>query len=416
MKPKTNLPAAAGLDIGSSHVRCVIGLAQEDNPLPSVVGLGEAPNRGVRKGIVVDIEETVSAITRAVEEAERISGLNINHASVGVNGSHLLTVGSHGVIAIGAAPRDINEEDVSRAEEAAMVMQLPPNREIVQAFARSYQIDGQDHIKDPVGMSGLRLEVEMGLVTAATPFIKNMTRAVHQAGINPDNLVANPLAAAQIVADKERREQGVVVIDIGASTTGLAVFEEGELLQVAVLPVGAAHITNDLAIGLRTEIETAEKLKLEHVNANPKHARADRDLTIKELNGEELTVPYHQIDSIAKARLAELFSLINKELGKIKRDGLLPGGAILCGGGANLSGITELAKQSLRLPARVGVPAGFYGIIDKISNPRYATALGLLMANASFEPSSHAFGSVLAMLSSSKNLVQKLVNKARGKP
>ncbi len=411
MKPKTNLPVAIGLDIGSSAVRCVIGLAQEDNPAPSIVGLGEAPNGGVRRGIVVDIDETVSAITTAVEEAERISGININRATVGVNGSQLLTVGSHGVIAIGAVAREISEEDVSRAEEAAAVMQLPPNREIIQAFARSYQIDGQDHIKDPVGMSGLRLEVEMGLVTAATPFIKNLGRAVSQAGINLDNLVANPLAAAQIVADKNRREQGVVVVDIGASTTGLAVFEEGELLQVAVLPVGAGHITNDLAIGLRTEIETAEKLKLEHVNADPKHSHAERQLTIKELSGEELTVSYSQINSIAKARLAELFDLINKDLSKIKRDGLLPGGAILCGGGANLAGIAELAKHSLRLPARIGKSEGFSGIVDKISNPAYATVLGLMVENLQAEHPSGTLGSVMATLGSSKDFVQKLLNK-----
>ena len=351
--PQTHtLPVAIGLDIGSTAVRCVIGLQEEGAPAPSIIGVGVAPTSGVRKGVVVDVEDTVSAITAAIDEAERISGITVNHATIGVNGGHLLTVASHGIIAVGGS-REITPADVARAEEAAAVMQLPPNREILQIFPVNYIVDGQEHVKDPVGMSGMRLEVDSRLVTGSTPFLKNLARSVFQGGVSIDSQVGMPLASAQIAASKRLRELGCLVVDIGSSTTGIAVFEEGELMHMAVLPVGSAHITNDIAIGLRTDIDTAEKIKIEHVNAGATIKDNKKTVKVKELSGEIINPSIDEINEIAQARLEEIFELVDRELRKIKREGMLPGGVLLCGGGANLAGVEELAKKSLRLPARI---------------------------------------------------------------
>lgn len=379
MNRKPSQATGIGLDIGTATVRCVVGIQETEAGGTSVIGVGEAPNHGVRKGIVVDIEETVSAISQAVEDAQRMAGLAVNHATVGVNGAHIIAVGSHGIVAIGAGSRDITEADLARVEEAATIIQLPPNREIIQAFPRSYQIDGQDNIKDPVGMNGVRLEVDTCLITAATPFVKNLVRCAQQAGVSIDSLAANPLAASLTLADKRLREQGSVIIDIGASTTGLAVFEEGELMHLAVLPLGGAHITNDLAIGLRTEIETAEMIKLEHTKLVA--GSAGRNLKVKELSGKDIIVSSSEINMIANARLDEIFEAVTDELKKIKRDGMLPGGAVLCGGTAKLAGIDDVAKETLRLPVHIGKPQGFAGLVEKINSPAYATALGLMMAD-----------------------------------
>lgn len=415
MNKKSFSNSAVGLDIGSRYVRCVVGMQEPQAPAPSIIGVGTAANNGVRKGVVVDIEETVSAISQALDEAVRIAGINVNHATIGANGTHLITVGSHGIIAVGAGSREITEQDLARAEEAATVIQLPPNREIIQAFPYNYQVDGQEGVKDPIGMSAVRLEVDTLLVTAATPFIKNVARAVNQAGINIDGFLANPLAAALTVVDKNHRDQGTVLLDIGATTTGVAVYEEGDLLHVGILPIGGGHITNDLAIGLRTEIDVAEKVKLEHVNVSPKtaSAHADRHIKIHD-NGEELTIAQKEIDDIARARLEELFEMVNAELRKIKREGMLPGGAIICGGGANLRGLEDFAKQALRLPAHVGRPHGFSGIVDKVSDPAYATAIGLMLADFSSASNVALFSSAMSVVAPVKEITNRLLRRLKG--
>lgn len=408
MAQKSTLQVSVGLDIGSSRVRCVVGMQEEDAPAPSIIGVGVAPTTSVRKGTIVDIDDTVSAITAAVDEAERISGVTVNHASVGVNGSHILTVSSHGIIAIGSSSREITDADIERVEEASNVMQLPPNREIIQAFPRSYTLDGQERIKDPAGMSGVRLEVDTALITAGTPFMKNITRCVNQAGLAIDSYVTNPLAAATTAVTKRDQEVGAVVIDIGDSTTGLAVFEESELLHAAVIPVGAGHISNDLAIGLRVDIDTAGKIKLEHVSANPKTRthKHGSNISVKDLKGEDMIISEFDINSIAQARLDEIFDLIDKELKKLKRDGMLPGGAILTGGGANMNGIADYAKKAMRLPARIGAPDGFSGIVDKITDPSFSVAIGLMINN--LERSHQKEGPVDSILASTKSAITSL--------
>lgn len=381
---KPNEEIYIGLDIGSTKVCCVVGLQEEGSTLPSVIGLGVAPTTGMRKGVVVDVEETVSAITAAVDEAERISGIGIDRATVSVDGAHVSSLNSKGVIAVGRADQEISEEDLRRAEEAATAVQIPPNREILQVFARNYTVDGQTNIKDPVGMHGVRLEVESHIITGGTPAIKNLNRSIYQAGIDIEGQVLVPLAAARAVLTKRQRESGVAVIDIGGGTTGMAVFEEGDVLYSNILPVGAGHITNDLAIGLRTSLETAEQIKLKYVKANPTKISAGEKIRIEELGPEEMVISRRELNRIAGARLEELMQMVKQELHHIGKDGLLPSGVVLTGGGAKMEGMVEFTKDFLGLPVIIGQPEGMTGIVDKIADPAYAAPVGLMLENMAF--------------------------------
>jgi cell division protein FtsA len=370
-----------GLDIGSTKVCCVVGLHEEGAALPSVIGVGTAPTSGMRKGVVVDVEETVSSITAAVDEAERISGVAIDRATISIDGGHVASQNSKGVIAVGRADQEITVDDLVRVEEAATAIQLPPNREIIQVFPRSYSVDGQENIKDPVGMHGVRLEVESHIITGSVPAIKNLDRSIHQAGILVQGQVLVPLASARAVLTKRQKELGVALVDIGGGTTGVAVYEEGDILYSSVIPVGGGHITNDLAIGLKTNIDTAEKIKLKYVRAHlPKATQAEK-LQIEELSGDENVVSRKELQKIAGARLDEIFQLVRAELKKVGKDIMLPGGVVLTGGGAKMAGIEELAKERLQLPAVVGKPEGFSGIVDRISDPAYSAPIGLMLEN-----------------------------------
>jgi cell division protein FtsA len=372
-----------GLDIGSTKVCCVVGLHEDGAALPSVIGVGTAPTSGMRKGVVVDVEETVSSITAAVDEAERISGVAIDRATISIDGGHVTSQNSKGVIAVGRADQEITVDDLVRVEEAATAIQLPPNREIIQVFPRSYSVDNQDNIKDPVGMHGVRLEVESHIITGSVPAIKNLDRSIHQAGIVVQGQVLVPLAAARAVLTKRQKELGVALVDIGGGTTGVAVYEEGDILYSSVIPVGAGHITNDLAIGLKTSIDTAEKIKLKYVRAHTSKANLSEKIRIEELESDDNLITRKELQKIAGARLEEIFQLVRAELRKVGKDVMLPGGVVLTGGGAKMTGIEELAKEALQLPAVVGKPEGFTGIVDRINDPAYAAPIGLMLENMS---------------------------------
>ncbi|HEY2003933.1 MAG TPA: cell division protein FtsA [Candidatus Saccharimonadia bacterium] len=372
-----------GLDVGSTKVCCIVGLHEEGAALPSVIGVGTAPTSGMRKGVVVDVEETVSSITAAVDEAERISGVAIDRATISIDGAHVASQNSKGVIAVGRADQEIMVDDVMRVEEAAAAIQLAPNREIIQIFPRSYSVDGQENIKDPVGMHGVRLEVESHIITGSVPAIKNLDRSIHQAGIAIQGQVLVPLAAARAVLTKRQKELGVALVDIGGGTTGVAVYEEGDILYSSVIPVGAGHITNDLAIGLKTSIDTAEKIKLKYVRAHNSKAALAEKLKIDELDEDESIITRKELQKIAGARLDEIFQLVRAELRKVGKDVMLPGGVVLTGGGAKMPGIEEMAKEALQLPAVVGKPEGFSGIVDRINDPAFAAPIGLMLENMS---------------------------------
>lgn len=372
---------AVGLDVGTTTVRCVIGHLDGSSPSATIIGVGTAPNNGMRKGAVVNIVNTAHAIDRALDEAERMSGHQVHGVSVSINGAHITAMSSKGVIAVTSPNNEISDEDLMRAQEAATVVQLPANREILQVTPRSYQLDGQENIKDPLGMSGVRLEVDAHVITALSPHVKNLLKSIEMTQTEVHNVVTAGLAAAKAVLTPQQMENGVAVIDIGGTTTSLAVFEEGDLQHVAVLPMGSVHITNDLAIGLRTDLDIAEGIKLQHASALPASDK-NAPKTVEYKHGaEKLTFATSDIEMIVGARLDEIFELVDKELHSVDRSGKLPGGVVLTGGGANMRHIAEYAKEKLRLAARKGVFGGFTGMTDKIAKPEFATALGLMMTD-----------------------------------
>jgi cell division protein FtsA len=374
-----------GLDIGTSHVRCVVGMIDpHSGNTPSVIGHGQAVNQGMRRGAVVHVDDVAEAIVQAVTEAERISGVQIKHATVNVNGSHVTGINSEGVIAISAANREITAEDRLRVEEAATIVSLPPNREIVQFFAKNYSLDGQRNIKDPVGMHGVRLEVDAHIVTAASPNMRNLDQALEKAEISPTHHTVSGLAAAEAVLTRQQREAGTVLLDIGAGTTNLIVFEDGEVQHVAVLPIGGQHLTNDLAIGLKTDIDIAERVKLEHATLRQGVKKTNAAIKI---GTKTHNFDFEEIAMVTEARVEELLEYVNKELHKIKRAGKLPGGAVLTGGTAKLPGFDEFAREKLQLPARLGKLQHVGGLADTVEDQSFTTVVGLMLLDMLLLPS-----------------------------
>lgn len=369
-----------GLDIGSSTIRVIVGKQESELGSPSIIGVGEAPSNGIRRGVIVDIDEAVSSISEALEKAERMTGLTIDHAVVSVGGAQISSQESHGVVAVARADGEITENDVIRVVDASQAISIPANREILHVIPKNFTVDGQTGIKDPVGMSGIRLEVDTQIIQASVPFIKNLTKCIMQAGLEIDDLVLAPLAAAQAVLSKKQKELGVAVIDLGGGTTGMVVFEEGDLVVATILPVGSMHLTNDLAIGLRTSVDTAEKVKLQYAQAEMREVKKDIEIDLSKIDRqEEGRVSAKHVAEIVEARLEEIFDIINKELKKIGKDGQLPAGVILTGGGAKLPGVVELAKKQLRLPVSLGQPGSVTTVIDRVDDPSFATSVGLVL-------------------------------------
>jgi cell division protein FtsA len=381
MKPEQFI----GLDVGTSMVRCVVGTFDPNGSnAPSIIGHGQAVNHGMRRGAVVHVDDVADAVVHAVTEAERISGMQIKHATVNVNGSHVGGVNSEGVIAISAANREITAEDRLRVEEAATIMNLPPNREIVQFFARNYSLDGQRNIKDPVGMHGVRLEVDAHIVTAASPNLRNLDMALEKAEIEPFHHTVSGLAAAEATLTRQQKEAGTALIDIGAGTTNLIVFEDGEVQYVAVLPIGGQHITNDLAIGLKTDLDVAEAVKVQFADLHKSPKKVNVNVKIGD---QTHNFHFEDIVMIIEARVDELFEYVDKELQKIKRSRKLPGGIVITGGTAKLPGIDEFARERLQLPARIGKLQNIGGLVDTVEDPSYTTVVGLMLLDMLLLPS-----------------------------
>lgn len=368
-----------GLDVGTSKVACCLGTHQEG--ITDILGYSLVPCAGLRRGIVVDIEETVSAISAALEEAERMSGFMIDSAVVGVGGVHIESEDSKGIIAVSKADGEITEDDVKRVIEAARTVSLPPNREILHVIPKGFIVDGEEGIKDPVGMSGIRLEVEAHVIGVATGAIKNLTKCAYQAGISIDDLVYAPLALSKLLLSKQQKETGVLLLDFGAGTTSVSVFEEGTMIYSNVLPIGSSHITNDIAIGLRTSLDIAEKVKKEFGICDPNQVAEKEAIDLSKIDKTgEGEVSRKYVAEIIEARISELFSMVRDELRKIGRDGMLPAGVVLTGGGSQLNGLVDAVKEHLRLPAQIGFPVvSLSGMVDKIEKPVYAQAVGLLL-------------------------------------
>lgn len=397
-----------GLDIGSTAIRVAVAQAEAVGEL-SVIGLAEVPSEGIHKGVVTSIDDAVSAISSCLEKAERMTGSPVEHAWVGINGSHIQAQTSHGVIAVAKPNGEIGEDDVSRVVEAAQAVTTPPNYEILHVLPRSFTVDGQVGIKDPIGMTGVRLEVEAQIIEGQTAQVKNLTKCVYRTGVDIDDLVLGILAGAEAVVSKRQKELGVAVVNIGGSTTSLLVAEDGDPLHAAILPVGSGHITNDIAIGLRTSIDVAERLKIDWGQAVASEVGKREEIDLSELSSEEGMVSRRHLSEIIEARLEEIFSLVDRELTKIERSGKLPSGIILTGGGVKLPGVVDVAKREFRLPATIGYPLEVASPLERVNDPAFSTALGLVrwgMTQGTAPSGFHLprFSSVAQVLSKLKGL------------
>jgi len=371
-----------GLDVGTSKTAAAVGALTDAGSI-DLIGFGLSPNAGVRKGQVVDLEECTSSISGALEEAERTSGVPVTEAVINVSGPTISILESKGVVAVARADGDITPADIERAIDAARAVAVPRNQEVLHVISREFIVDGQGGIKDPTGMNGVRLEATVLVVTAQPTVMKTLARVVSQAGIEPSGFIFSPLAAARTLLTKKQKELGVALIDFGAGLTELAVYEEGELTHAAVIPVGSMHVTNDIAIGLRTNWDVAEKVKIKHAQASPQGVRETDTVHLDELDpNEDKKVTRKYVAEIVEARLNELFSVVRKELKSIGKDGMLPGGVVLTGGGAQLEGLPEYLKDFLHLPVVIGqaIPE-VGGMVDKLDNPRYVTSVGLMLMN-----------------------------------
>jgi cell division protein FtsA len=370
---------AVGLDIGTTKVRAVVAHIDGSTGVPTIVGIGQAPNTGMRKGVVVNLQGPGHAIDTALGEAERMSGYQVHAATISVNGAHILTTHADGMVAVGASDHEITPDDLARIEEVSTLGKVPANREILDVVPHAYKLDGQDNIKDPLGMTGTRLEIDAHVVSALTPYLVNVQKAAESAQVQPNNIVPSSMAAARAVLGEQQLENGVAVIDFGGSTTSVAVYEEGDLQFVGVVPIGGNNVTNDLAIGLKTDPEVAEKIKLEHASAVVREA--NNSISIKH-DGELHTFTSADVDEIVEARLEEIFEGVEKLLKKAGRAGKLPSGVVLTGGASQLKHLAEYAKATLGLAARLGQPTGYGGVADDIDKSSFATAIGLMLIDA----------------------------------
>ncbi|MFH1620784.1 MAG: cell division protein FtsA [Patescibacteria group bacterium] len=373
-----------GLDLGTSKIRIAVGqivLNSEKKQILNIIGGVESPSQGIAKGGITSLEDTVSSITACLEQAERVVGLPLPEAAVGIGGKFISTQEAKGVIGVSRTDGEIRAEDVGRALEAAKTFVNPANQEIIHILPRGFTVDGQIGIKDPIGMQGIRLEADVEIVEGLSGHIRNLTKAVFRTGLDVTELVYSPLAAALAVTSARDKEVGVCVLNIGAATTGMAVYEDGDLLHAITLPIGADHITSDIAIGLRVSLETAENIKRTYGTAwSEGIPKRGEELDLKEFGeeqGEIVSVRF--IAEIIEARVEEIFEKVDAELRKIDREGLLPAGVVLTGGGAKLSGMVEVGKEILRLPCSVGqinLPSSMPEIVQ---NPAFSTALGLVL-------------------------------------
>lgn len=373
-----------GLDVGSRTVRMVAGERVDGPRSLRIIGASEVAAEGVRRGTVTSMEDAVACIAAASEQLERMIGGPVPSVWVSVSGPSIATRGSRGVVAVARTDGEVQEGDIERALEAARAGATPPNFEVLHIIPRSYTLDHQTGIRDPIGMTGSRLEVDASIIQALSTHIRNLTKSIFQSGLEVDDLVLGILATAEAVTTPRQRELGVAVVNIGATTTSLVVQEEGDVIHLAVLPVGAEHITSDIAIGLRISLDQAERLKLAFGTAAARGVKKQEEIDVGEVaGGEPHRASRKYIAEIIEARIEEIFELVDRELTTAGRSGSLPAGVILVGGGAKLPGITDVAKRKLRLPVEIGKPVGVDSVVERAFDPAFATAVGLITWGAS---------------------------------
>jgi cell division protein FtsA len=368
-----------GIDVGTTKICTLVGELYEDGQL-RIIGVGVAPSRGLHKGVVVNVNDATEAIAASVRKAERISGYQITSAYVGVGGGHITALNSRGVVGISRTDRGISQFDIDRALDAARAVAIPHNREIIHAIPRGYVVDDQEGVQDPIGMQGIRLEVEVHIVTGASTSVSNLVKCVRAAGVEIDDLILQSLASGEAILRDNEREGGVVLADIGGGTTDIAIFIEGAIWHTIVLGTGGEHLTRDVAIGLKTPTGTAEELKIKYGHALPGTLATDELIEVSSFgDGARQSVSRLRLSEVIEARAEEILTLILREVKRSGYDGLLAAGLVMCGGSADLAGFKELGQQILQLPVRVGKPRELHGLTDVLESPAYATAVGLLL-------------------------------------
>lgn len=367
-----------GLDIGTTKTCAVIGFLNENNQV-EVAGVGTAPSRGLKNGVIVNIDNTSASIVKAIEDAELMAGYEVSSVFVGISGQHIKGENSKGVVAIANRSRTITPLEVKRVIEAAQAIVIPVDREIMHVLSKEFSVDDQTGIKDPVGMGGVRLEAEVHIITASTTSIQNMIKSVAKSGFQYRDIVFNPIASAEAVIGRDERELGVVLIDMGGGTTDIIVYLEGGVAYSSVLPVGSIHITNDISIGLRTSLESAEMIKKKYGCAELSLVDASEMVEVPSVGGRSPRRLFRQeLTQIIQPRVSEIMEMVDHELVKSGKKDMLAAGVVLTGGGSMLDGSVEAAERVFNMPVRIGIPADIVGLKDVVATPQYANGVGLL--------------------------------------
>lgn len=372
-----------GLDIGTTKICCIVGEIIEPGPQPviDIVGIGTAPSNGLRKGCVINIDATVESITKAIEEAELMAGIDISTVYTGIAGGHIKSFNSTGIVAV--KDKEINESDVQRVIDAAKAVAVPLDREVIHVIPQEYLIDNQDGIRDPIGMSGVRLEVKVHMVTGAVSAAQNIIKCANKAGLNVSEICLEPIASSEAVLSQDEKELGVVLVDIGGGTSDIAIFREGAVVYTGVLAIGGNHITNDIAVGLRTPQNEAEKIKIRHGCALASLVKPDETIEVAGVGGRKPRVLSRRLlAEIIEPRVEEIFQLIQTEVAKSGFQDLLSGGLVITGGSALLEGMPEIAEFIFEMPVKRGIPQGIGGLRDVVNSPKFATGVGLLKYGA----------------------------------
>lgn len=365
-----------GIDIGTTKVCALVG-EMRDSQI-QIIGLGNVPAQGMRKGVIVDVAKATVAIAAAVEKAEQSSGYQLSQAFVSMAGEHISSTNSQGAVAIGRNGDGVTHDDIERALDAAQAISVPHNREIVHLVPRSYKLDDHTEVRSPIGLHGYRLEVEAHIVTAATPALMNLGQTIDNIGIQVEEFVLNALASGEAVLEPGEREMGVIVADIGGGTTDIALYKQGQVWQTRVIPVGGFHVTSDIAIGLRVPYDVAEDIKLRYGDCRPDQIDPGMVFTVEPFGGEKIQVGRQDLAYVVEARAEEIFRLVLEEIRRSGYEGLLPAGIVLTGGSSQLRGIAKVAQRVLGVPARVARPKNLVGLVDSVQSPAFATSVGLL--------------------------------------
>lgn len=368
-----------GLDIGTTKIAVLISELEESGP-PRIVGMGTSRSEGLKRGVVINLEKTVESITKALEDAEMMAGVKVNSVFAGIAGDHIRSINSRGVIALSGSRSEISSKDVERVINAARAVALPMDREIIHVLPQEYTVDDQSGIKDPIGMSGVRLEAEVHIVTGAVTSAQNIYRSVKKAGLEVCDLVLQPLASSYALLSPEEEELGVALIDLGGGTTDIAIFHDGSIRHTAVIGLGGNNVTNDIAIGLRTPVEQAEEIKKSYGCALSSLVDSDEMIKVPGVGGREpKEISRGVLAAIIEPRAEEIFSLVSREIKKTNYSDLLVAGVVLTGGGSLMEGMIELAEQIFDVPVKKGIPQGFSGLVDLVSTPIHSTGVGLIL-------------------------------------